>query len=43
MPEVTYIPTSRMADMHSFMEHLHGLAAKWHREDVEAAAAQRPS
>lgn len=43
MPEVTYTPTSRMADMHLFMEHLHGLAAKWHNEDAEARVAQRPS
>ncbi len=33
VPEVTYSPTSRIEDMREFMDHLHGLSAKWRRED----------
>lgn len=35
VPEVTYTPTSRLADMHEFMSQLHGLSAKWQREDAK--------
>lgn len=41
VPQVTYTPTSRLADMHDFMEQLHRLSAKWQEEDragVRAAA-----
>ena len=31
--EVTYTPTSRLADMHDFMEQLCRLSAKWQEED----------
>ena len=34
MPEVTYSPTPRLADMHEFMEQLHQLSDKWQREDT---------
>ncbi|SFS12619.1 transcriptional regulator, HxlR family [Granulicella pectinivorans] len=33
-PEVTYIPTPRLADMNLFMEQLHKLSDKWQAEDV---------
>ncbi len=33
-PQVTYAPTSRLADMNGVMETLHGLSAKWQREDA---------
>ena len=32
-PEVTYAPTSRIADMNEIMEKLHGLSVKWRQED----------
>jgi len=32
-PEVTYIPTSRLADMDGFMRQLHLLSDKWAAED----------
>ena len=32
MPEVTYSPTSRLADMNEVMETLHALSAKWQHE-----------
>ena len=34
MPEVTYSPTSRLADMNEVMEKLHGLSVKWQREGM---------
>ncbi len=34
LPQVTYSPTSRMADMQEVMERLHGLSAKWQQEDA---------
>ena len=34
VPEVSYAPTSRMADMEQVMENLHRLSVKWRREDV---------
>jgi DNA-binding HxlR family transcriptional regulator len=33
-PEVTYIPTPRLADMEGFMQHLHTLSDKWKTEDA---------
>jgi len=33
-PEVTYIPTSRLADMDLFMHQLHNLSDKWQAEDA---------
>lgn len=36
VPEVTYTPTSRLADMQEFMEQLHRLSAKWQEEDMAA-------
>lgn len=33
-PEVTYIPTSRLADMELFMQQLHTLSDKWKTEDA---------
>ena len=36
MPEVTYSPTSRLADMHEFMAQLQRLSEKWQREDAAA-------
>jgi len=33
-PEVTYAPTTRMAEMEGFMSHLHALSDKWKREDI---------
>lgn len=35
VPEVTYAPTSRIADMKDFMDQLHRLSAKWQRDDEE--------
>ncbi len=35
VPEVTYSPTSRIADMKDYMDRLHDLSAKWQREDAE--------
>lgn len=32
VPEVSYAPTSRLADMHQVMENLHGLSLKWQKE-----------
>ena len=34
LPEVTYSPTSRLADMNEFMAQLHQLSGKWQREDA---------
>jgi len=34
MPEVTYAPTTRLAEMETVMEKLHGLSVKWNREDL---------
>ena len=39
MPEVTYSPTSRLADMNGFMAQLHGLSVKWQREDRAGSPA----
>lgn len=36
VPEVTYSPTSRLADMNEFMAQLHRLSAKWQAEDLAA-------
>ena len=33
IPEVTYSPTARLADMNEFMAQLHALSEKWQRED----------
>lgn len=38
VPEVTYYPTERLADMNEFMAQLQGLSAKWKDEDREASA-----
>ena len=32
-PEVTYVPTSRLQDMETFMKQLHLLSDKWQAED----------
>ena len=32
-PEVTYAPTTRLAEMETVMEKLHGLSVKWREED----------
>lgn len=34
VPEVTYTPTPRLADMQAVMENLHGLSLKWRGEDM---------
>ena len=40
-PEVTYIPTSRLADMDLFMQQLHTLSDKWQAQDaVKYGAAE---
>ncbi len=36
LPEVTYSPTSRLADMNEVMEKLHRLSEKWQREGMPA-------
>jgi DNA-binding HxlR family transcriptional regulator len=41
-PEVTYIPTSRLADMHLFMEQLHRLSDKWQAEDAVRHGSTHP-
>ena len=41
MPEVTYSPTSRLADMNEFMAQLHGLSEKWQREDLLGSQVSR--
>ena len=38
IPEVTYSPTSRLADMNEVMEKLHGLSVKWQHEGSEASS-----
>lgn len=35
MPEVTYAPTRRLADMQQVIENLHRLSIKWRNEDQE--------
>jgi DNA-binding HxlR family transcriptional regulator len=42
-PEVTYIPTQRLADMNLFMHQLHLLSNKWQAEDVLKHTKHRPS
>ena len=34
VPEVSYAPTSRLAEMEQVMANLHGLSVKWRAEDV---------
>lgn len=34
VPTVLYSPTSRVADLQGFMEHLHRVSAKWDGEDA---------
>lgn len=38
IPEVTYSPTPRLADMNEFMAQLHLLSAKWRQEDRETGS-----
>ena len=39
VPEVTYTPTARLADMNEFMAQLHRLSDKWQREDAARPTA----
>lgn len=34
LPEVSYAPTSRLAEMEQVMANLHGLSVRWRAEDV---------
>lgn len=43
MPEVTYSPTPRLADMNDFLAQLHRLSAKWQSEDRAGGSRPRPA